>query len=114
MNRTALFLLIFSLLWFAPTVGQDAVEQPPEEAQLPPLVITGNELTAKWDDAFTRIESLQETADAAAGEDLRILNRQIIDGKIELLDTLHKLRKNLLAQQKAGLPTGESRTRAAL
>lgn len=109
MVRTSLFLLIFGLSWFTPALSQDAAEQPPEQEQRSPLVVTGDELQAKIAGAVTRVDSLQEQADAAEGEDLRILNRQIIDVKIEVLDSLHKLVKNLLAQEKAGLPTGSLR-----
>ena len=116
MFRTSLLLLIFGFLCLAPVVAQESVEQPSaepsEEAQLPPLVVTGNQLQADLDQAQARVQDLLTKAGDAAGEDLRILKRQIIDGKIEYLDTLHKLVKNLIAQQKEGLPTGELRDRA--
>jgi len=123
--RTSLFLLIFGLLWPVAAIAQETpeqpaaeraqegqpAEQPPEEEQLPQLVVTQNELTAQMDQSIERIEALEEQVATAEGEDLRILSRQIVDGKIELLDLLHKLLTNLLTQEKEGLPTGELRER---
>ena len=125
MVRTSLFLLIFGLLCLAPAIGQDSAEpppaepsadgqppeQPPEELQLPPLVVAEKEILAELDQSETRIRALTEKAGAAEGADLRILGRQIVEGKLDYLDTVNKLVKNLLAQETEGLPTGELRKR---
>jgi len=83
-------------------------EQPPPE---PPLVAEARRIVAHLDAISAKVLALQDQADAAEGEDRLVLDKQIMESKLEFLAVMGRLVDNLHAQEKKELDASQLRAR---
>jgi small conductance mechanosensitive channel len=108
--------LVFSVLLLAhgvlvsPVENDARAESPPseetgEEADpvVPPLVAAGETLIEEHTTVRARVQELQQKVAGAEGDDLIVLEHQIMELKLDYLATLADMVENLLAQEEDGL-----------
>ena len=89
----------------APGDETGAAEAPEE----PPLIAEAKELIARHTGLTTKARELTDQSLLAEGEDRLIMERQIIELKLEYLKLVGQLVDNLLAQERAGLDASDLR-----
>ena len=71
-----------------------------QPAAVPRLVRAAERLLARADAVVAEFEDLSVERDAAVGEDFRVLEKQVVEMKLEYLGLMGKIVDNLLEQEK--------------
>ena len=87
-------------------------EAEPEEPKEDPLVAEGNQLMARVQELRGEIAELREKREKATGEDLQILEAQIVQRQLEGLEDVKLIVANVLAQEKKELDASALRKEA--
>ncbi|MBW2291170.1 MAG: hypothetical protein JRG94_02540, partial [Deltaproteobacteria bacterium] len=83
-------------------VAPTAQEIDGAEAVVPALVAAGDALVEENTALRTRLVNLQERIKGAVGEDLVVLEHQLVEVKLEYLELLAEMVDNLITQEEKG------------